>query len=438
MQWELWRAMIQATLCSSNQLKLTTALGQWKTPTHQHWPMRLSTGNHPVYAFTQKPTDPPIHLAATTSRSQKHPHLVATDERPTAHTPLILIASYQRRSETFIITSTSPAPAQSLTYPTTPSETKWNVFGSPQSPPKHDYILSLLRQRKYQQPILQKISTRFNLPLDNIPFEWPALSKYISSQPLSARAAFAKFQQGWLPTSAHLHRFNPPEQSPICPLCQKEPETQQHLYCCSDNRAQSVRLTALATFRHQLHKDRMAPSIQGVICAGLLHITGTNPQPNALAHVPSVRNYIDIQNTIGWFPLLIGYIPTALFDSHTHDVKVSRQTWVSRLIKALYGFHLEIWSHRNSLIHDPSIEQLDTVHLRLHQAVLDWYDRSDELTLAGRSLLPDNPATLQDYTAFALSELLQQLENFHLLWSRQPPITQDIRRFFQPATATSS
>jgi hypothetical protein len=75
---------------------------------------------------------------------------------------------------------------------------------------------------------------------------------------------------------------------------------------------------------------------------------------------------------------------------------------------------------------------LDFVHPRLRQSVLSWYDRSHELTFAGQSLLPEDPAELEDYTTLLLSELALDLEDSHQLWARQPPITQDIRKFFLP------
>jgi hypothetical protein len=46
---------------------------------------------------------------------------------------------------------------------------------------------------------------------------------------------------------------------------------------------------------------------------------------------------------------------------------------------------------RNTVAHDPSIDQLDTVHLRLLQSVISWCDRCHELTPAGRSLLSADP-----------------------------------------------
>jgi hypothetical protein len=152
----------------------------------------------------------------------------------------------------------------------------------------------------------------------------------------------------------------------------------------------------------------------------VLDQAGANDPPDTAGHAPSLHEYIEIQNNIGWYSLLLGYIPTALFESITYDVKVSRKTWISRIIDALYQYHLDIWTFRNTVAHDPSIDQLDTVHLRLYQSVLSWYDRCHELTPAGRSLLPEDPNTLQNYSILALSELHEHINNFHLLWTRKP------------------
>jgi len=77
-----------------------------------------------------------------------------------------------------------------------------------------------------------------------------------------------------------------------------------------------------------------------------------------------------------------------------------------------------------------STDQLDTIHLRLHQSVLAWYDHCHELTPAGRSLLPEDSTILQNNSILALSELLEQISDFKQLWARKPPNTQDIRKNF--------
>ena len=66
--------------------------------------------------------------------------------------------------------------------------------------------------------------------------------------------------------------------------------------------------------------------------------------------------------------------------------------------------------------------------------------RSTFLVLpAGRTLLPPDRDSLSSLQTSTLAELNLQLNNFHILWSRQPPATQDIRKFFQPiATSVTS
>jgi hypothetical protein len=386
----------------------------------------------PTYTLQTRPNEPPVFLSSNSTRTLRQPHVSPSDNVPSQHLPLTHIASYQHRQNEFIILSTGLGPASDSAYPIISPEVKWNITNTPTSPPNHDYITSRLRANKYNLQIFQKLSKRHNTTIEEDTFEWQGLSKFISSNKMQLRANFIKFQQEWLPTHSRVHKFNPTAQSPLCPLCMTEPETQRHLYCCTDHRAHVTRIAALTSFRQKLDKANISLSIQTAICNGLKYLAGTNASPDTAQHAPSLRGYIELQNTIGWYPLLLGYIPTALFDSITYEVKVSRKTWTSRLIDALYQYHLEIWSFRNTIAHDPSTDQLDTVHLRLHQSVLSWYDRCHELTPAGRSLLPDDPNTLQNYSILALSELHDHINNFHLLWTRKPPITQDIRNFFAP------
>jgi hypothetical protein len=123
-----------------------------------------------------------------------------------------------------------------------------------------------------------------------------------------------------------------------------------------------------------------------------------------------------------------------------YDVKVSRKTRISRISDALYQYQSEIWSFRNTVAHDPSIDQLNTVHLRLYQSVLHWYDCCHEFTLAGRSLLPEDPNTLQNYSILALSELHEHISNFHLLYCghAQTPEHTRYSQLFRPYTTSSS
>jgi hypothetical protein len=245
------------------------------------------------------------------------------------------------------------------------------------------------------------------------------------------RATFVKLQQGWLPTNKRLNKIDP-NQSPLCPICSRARESQNHLYRCQDHRAISVRTQALNTLRSRLNSHRIPPSVSNAIYAGMQFLSRDAPEPNPLDHASSIRSFIALQNDAHWIFLLYGYIPTILFNSLTYTPKLSRRKWVSNLISALYEYHTTIWTERNQITHSTTSSQSDYVHHNLLTSAQSWYQRTHELTPAGRSLLPSSPDLLQNYSRQALAELVVQLNSFHALWARQPPITQDIRRFFLP------
>ena len=200
-------------------------------------------------------------------------------------------------------------------------------------------------------------------------------------------------------------------------------------------RAVAARQTAINNLQDQLRNNKVPLSIRSALSTGLQHLGKTHPQPNA-QNASSMQQFISHQNTVGWYSLLRGYIPSVLFDSTYHHPKASRKKWVAKIISTLYTYHLHIWTTRNNITHPDSAPtfQTTTQHTNLLSAVLSWYSRQDELTPAGRTLLPPDPHSLTFLHTSTLAELNHQLNSYHALWSRQPSSTQDIRKFFHPLT----
>jgi hypothetical protein len=163
---------------------LTTPLGPWYFPpvsmSHYNTTIRRTV---PVYVLINTPRRP-------STRSLRQPHLVPGTVPPTQKVVFPRTASYQQRTDTLIIASVGSVPPSSLSYPTEPLDVTWNISGCSMSPPHHNYILTFLRLRKYTYMplILQMISTRYNIRLDDIDFEWQGLSKVLSTKLIPARA----------------------------------------------------------------------------------------------------------------------------------------------------------------------------------------------------------------------------------------------------------
>jgi hypothetical protein len=146
-------------------------------------------------------------------------------------------------------------------------------------------------------------------------------------------------------------------------------------------------------------------------------------------------SFINHQNTEGWDILLLGYIPTCLYDSLAIVPRLLRKNWVAKIIEALDNYHSIIWMARNELVHSSSVTAtVDQTLESMRLSVFEWYHRQDELTHAGRGLLPSEQSTVLRLSKSSLAELLVQLNSFHALWTRAPRITPDIRQFFRPLT----
>jgi len=393
-------------------------------------PTSSSHFNDYSFYFTPTYTTTSLSLIPISATTRQHKYTISTStiiNRPITH-----VASYTIRSHHIIISSLGPAPPPYTTPSprTTPFSWKLKHYDA-NSPPvttKPSDILAYLQHRKYSPIMLSELSSYFPSPTH---IEWDGLHRHLLNLTVSSRAAFVKFQQNWLPTKHHLHRFYPSTQDPICPLCE-ESETQAHVFCCNSSNASTFRATARTTLISNLRK-LLPNSFIIALIAGLQHISDNLPLPDPLLHATSTRSFIIHQNTHGWQGLFLCYIPTILYDSLTFKPKLLRRNWVSKIISHLYNYHHGIWSHRNNIAH-ATTNIVDQQLATLQQSVLSWYNRQSELTAAGRAILPEDPSSVMNFSRQSLAELNLQLSSFHAHFLIQPRHTQNIRSFFQPRT----
>jgi hypothetical protein len=442
LQWELWLSVLRQSLCTYNFL-LRNPLGPWINPTHQHWPLSIIHQYEHLptelqYQYVPHPDAPTTYWEPKSdSKTLKTTKLVESQvEEDLSFQQPINVASYVLQNGSIAVTTTGTAPP-SYSEEAITTEGMWSLPAV--STLDKTTILDLLRHRKYSHRLLQSLPfPEYHPTPEAHNIEWDGLNHFLRNIAAHPRAAFAKFQHQWLPTFHRLHKHNPTLQTDICPLCNEEPETQQHLYCCPDPQAVQARATALAAFRAALKIQKLPRSLIDALCAGLRFLSGVDPPPNPMDHASSMRTYIEHQNNIGWYPLLLGYIPTLLYDSLTFTPRKSRKSWAAQIIRSTYAYHQTIWNNRNSIIHSSGEPTTDILRTRMHLAALSWYDRLDELTTVGRNLLPPDPELIRQLSTPALAELIVQINAMHQLWQRQPRNTQDIRRFFQPRTNQTS
>jgi len=132
------------------------------------------------------------------------------------------------------------------------------------------------------------------------------------------------------------------------------------------------------------------------------------PEPSQ--HATSLRNFITQQNETGWYNILLGCIPTSLYESLTFKTKCKRPTWISNIIKTIYAYANTIWVARNTLIHSaPNTTTPDHHLISMQHTVRSWYTRRSELTPAGRALLPSNQDSINNLSKYALAKLINLL-----------------------------
>ena len=106
--------------------------------------------------------------------------------------------------------------------------------------------------------------------------------------------------------------------------------------------------------------------------------------PRPRYNPPAVTQALQDIETLGWWNLLLGRIPTSLAPLQTNymetrDTKGNGKTWTSAFITQLWKISFEMWEHRNNAVHGEKLTQVQQAELEgLRQQVRDQFAQGPE------------------------------------------------------------
>lgn len=180
----------------------------------------------------------------------------------------------------------------------------------------------------------------------------------MKTKQIHQQANTAKLIHRWIPTYNQLAKQNC-QQTAICPRCQTQPETAQHILQCDHEQSiqsRSNRLYATIKAMNDLHSDQAILSTFENKLAAALHITSQNKYnaPNTIQ--PQVTKALHHQNIIGWENILRGYVSnfwtTAQLTTRPKNKnKTAHNQWGIKLTQLMIDLHRSIWEDRNLFVH---------------------------------------------------------------------------------------
>jgi ribonuclease HI len=184
--------------------------------------------------------------------------------------------------------------------------------------------------------------------------DWSSFHEAILSVPRSHRVLISKLSHGLWNTNMQNRRFY--GHSNICPICNCQPETLEHVFRCNAPQAISFRETAAASFKAGLSSAGTPRIIAESLLQGVSFTESTSFK-SLLDHV-SCQAVVIAQTSLGWVSCLKGHLCKewqVTFASHLPKNKTSTiqrsQTWMKQVIRSVWHYSKSIWDHRNMVVH---------------------------------------------------------------------------------------
>lgn len=212
--------------------------------------------------------------------------------------------------------------------------------------------------------------------------ETQSLGRALRGIPIHQRSTVVKLIHRWTPTQAFLYRQRRTTSS-LCPLCNAEDETHEHVTKCSNPTARDNRQLCLQKWRASCKKQETEPVLMNVLEHQLCQVLDIPPTQRPAPITVELQNALKHQNIIGWENFLNGFISTywgKYQDNHTTASKYNPNTWRNRLILANLTLKREIWEARNKTVHGVTLkQQRQYEHEQISKEVLNLYNNPPEL-----------------------------------------------------------
>jgi len=214
---------------------------------------------------------------------------------------------------------------------------------------------------------------------------WDAHERAFSRLPRPSQYSTAKLIHGLINTNKQNHLYY--GQSSMCPICNEEEESVDHVFQCSHPEAVQHCQKCLDTLTTTLQHHRTPQPIIDAISHGFTSwFQRTDPQVVRAQTAGSLRGpdtvltsaFYEQFREIGWGSMSLGRISRCWVSSVTqysptssvHDTSLQ---WSSIFIAALWKFSRDLWKFRNEVVHGATIEEQATRQLEQWKAQITQY-----------------------------------------------------------------
>jgi len=242
--------------------------------------------------------------------------------------------------------------------------------------------------------------------------DWKALSTAISKACLDP-IQIVKIANSQIPTNLRLHRagLSP---TPLCPLCQTQVETHEHLLQCSSPPAAQWRIQFTTALNSFLQKGELHSDFSDTVRAGVLGTIGKVTLGHSSTITFECRQAWMQQTSIGWNQIWHGKL-----SSHWNKIVLSHSSanshkphknWAVTLILLLWKHWMVLWTTRNQAVHGADFSEAQSIIRQ--QLLADIQCFVDQRQL----ITPDLQATLPQQISEFEKKSTRDLHNWMSLY----------------------
>ena len=229
---------------------------------------------------------------------------------------------------------------------------------------------------------------------------WPIFARANRTYPRLRQFAVSKFIHNQWPILSREHRWNR-STTPLCPLCSKNNELHDHVFCCDKTHVKTNRMKQLEELDFTFRQHDTFPMLRRHLMNTVRKYTsGYTVQPIAIQNNhpdTACLQAINIQISLSPQNLLRGLLSTAIVDIQQQYISVYRPRtnnvihWGSKMTKALHTFSTSLWKYRCEIVNNVSQTMMEQ-HTRLQARKLFQCLQRDpfKLPYENRNLLNKN------------------------------------------------
>ena len=195
---------------------------------------------------------------------------------------------------------------------------------------------------------------------------WTALEMTVRN--LRYQSFYVKLAQGILPTRFFIHQYNKKE-SPLCPACQAQVETNEHLLQCP------VYVNWRETLVESLTKFFLSTSTPDYISHFLISLIHSYFNGSVQENNCNDSDVFAKQNSIGWKNFFRGHITKSLQSAYEASGGTTDH-WTYKFLKILWTNIKSLWDLRNAYEH--GVDAHHKAHKRKQKLLRDLREIYDE------------------------------------------------------------